>query len=594
MTQPFEFFSGPWQYQIKPDFGKLRKEGGFVGMSTGTKSAHKLLLVLANQSADESPAYKVNWDNVQDITNTIYIKKYLAQEHTEDFKEKIKAYFSKVKEWTLPKEEKEKNNLTGQLKHLDPFDFFLDQNNDALAVLKGDRTEIYPVKSSAFKRILTAKAIQEGVVLSNDKINILRNAAEAMALGKPKKELWVRTAKNKDDSDAFYYDLCNDAWQVAKINADGVQILDKSPVLFKRYPAMRPAEIDLTGSRQDFDQYLSFFNLRHEDEKLVLFEAYLTTAFIPGWPHPIINFHGSHGSAKSTAHRLVRSLIDPSSTLTSGLPRDRREIEQQLSHNYLSFYDNIDRLEPWQSDLACRACTGESINRRELYSDDEDRIYNYQRCVGFNGINLPSNAPDFLDRSLVFELERITPQSRKTEEDVWAAVEPILPKVRGYLLNTVSKAISIKRDMRWGELARMADFSQYGEACARALGHAPDMFRDAYKEAQIEMNDTVLSDDPLAQAILALMEDDKPENQRIPEWQGTPQRLLDKLNEVQVERIQRDKEAWPQNVRALGKQINVIKPNLAAKGYFISVSRSHGTRKIEIKQKTNAGLGSYL
>ncbi|HXX96159.1 MAG TPA: hypothetical protein VEL11_03460 [Candidatus Bathyarchaeia archaeon] len=42
-----------------------------------------------------------------------------------------------------------------------------------------------------------------------------------------------------------------------------------------------------------------------------------------------------------------------------------------------------------------------------LYSDDEDKIYKFRRCVGFNGINLTATKSDLLDRGLIIKVERI-------------------------------------------------------------------------------------------------------------------------------------------------------------------------------------------
>ena len=38
--------------------------------------------------------------------------------------------------------------------------------------------------------------------------------------------------------------------------------------------------------------------------------------------------------------------------------------------------------------------------KRELYTDDEDVIYNFIRCIGINGINIGGLKPDLLDRSI--------------------------------------------------------------------------------------------------------------------------------------------------------------------------------------------------
>ena len=85
--------------------------------------------------------------------------------------------------------------------------------------------------------------------------------------------------------------------------------------------------------------------------------------------------HGEQGSAKSTLQELVKMLIDPSYVKTFTFPRDSNEFIQQLSHNYIVYYDNISEIKEWISDLLCRAVTGSGSSKRQLYTDDEDFFY---------------------------------------------------------------------------------------------------------------------------------------------------------------------------------------------------------------------------
>ena len=77
----------------------------------------------------------------------------------------------------------------------------------------------------------------------------------------------------------------------------------------------------------------------------------------------------------------------------------------------------------WMSDTLCRACTGAGFSKRELYTDDDDVIYNFRRCPGLNGINIVAHKPDLLDRSLLFRLEHIPKKDRRDEETLWRDFE---------------------------------------------------------------------------------------------------------------------------------------------------------------------------
>ena len=45
----------------------------------------------------------------------------------------------------------------------------------------------------------------------------------------------------------------------------------------------------------------------------------------------------------------------------------KHEFIQQLSHNYLCFYDNVRHEPRWLSDEVCRAITGGASTKRKLY-----------------------------------------------------------------------------------------------------------------------------------------------------------------------------------------------------------------------------------
>ena len=51
--------------------------------------------------------------------------------------------------------------------------------------------------------------------------------------------------------------------------------------------------------------------------------------------------------------------------------------------------------------------TSTGLSKRRLYTDDEDVIYRFRRCVGINGINIAATKPDLLERALILHLKRM-------------------------------------------------------------------------------------------------------------------------------------------------------------------------------------------
>ena len=166
------------------------------------------------------------------------------------------------------------------------------------------------------------------------------------------------------------------------------------------------------------DKFIGLLNVKDDDNKLLL-KCYIISLFIPSISKPILMLHGEQGSAKTTLQELIKMLVDPSIVKTLTFPRDINELVQQLSHNYIAYYDNISVIKEQISDALCRAVTGTGFSKRQLYTDDDDIIYYFLRCIGFNGINLAATKADLLDRGIIIQLERILKRIEEKIEDIW-------------------------------------------------------------------------------------------------------------------------------------------------------------------------------
>jgi hypothetical protein len=98
----------------------------------------------------------------------------------------------------------------------------------------------------------------------------------------------------------------------------------------------------------------------------------------------------------------------------------------------------------WISDQLCRAVTGSGFSKRELYTDDDDIIYNFKRCIGFNGINLGATKADLLDRGIIIELERIPREKQRKLEEIWAEFDGIKAELLGCIFDILVKVLQVK------------------------------------------------------------------------------------------------------------------------------------------------------
>lgn len=278
-------------------------------------------------------------------------------------------------------------------------------------------------------------------------------------------------------------------------------------------------------------------------------------------------------------------MVDPSAILLQSFRYNQQEMALKVFQHYVVYFDNLSSIKQWLSDILCRACTGQGFTQRKLYTDEDSVIFQFQRCIGINGITLSRLSPDFLDRCLTLVLKQIPSAKRKDERRLWEEFEEARPRIFGAILDTLSKAMAIYPAVKIENLPRMADFAMWGEAVARALGHEPGEFLDAYRAKIGEQVKDILEENPIGLAILAFME-----NQT--KWEGTPGELLKKLEDeefVKEHKIDTDAEKWPKAANWLTKRIMEIETNLEHEGVKFATKRVKGRRVITLLKTEKFG-----
>ncbi len=296
---------------------------------------------------------------------------------------------------------------------------FLNETSDPYAALPiGSHSEIVAVESRSFSGWLhrlyyqqTKHTIRQEAV--TQVITIL--SADAIYGAQEKTQLYNRVAAHQG---TIWYDLSNPAWQAIKVSAKGWTVENTPPILFYRYRHQNPQVLPQRGG--DIKRVFRYVNMRRFQ---LLFLCWLVTCFVPDIPHPMPILYGEKGAAKSTACVLLKRLIDPSASDTLPLHNDSRNLVVNLQQHWFLPFDNVSSISGDTSDTLCRAITGGSIQQRKLYTDAEDVIFNFMRCLTINGINNVANRSDLLDRSILLELERVPETERKELAEVYQQFE---------------------------------------------------------------------------------------------------------------------------------------------------------------------------
>jgi hypothetical protein len=99
----------------------------------------------------------------------------------------------------------------------------------------------------------------------------------------------------------------------------------------------------------------------------------------PAAPIPLLAISGEQGSAKTVLSKLLKALIDPNAAPVRALSREQRELMIAANNSYLLAFDNLSGLPHWLSDARCRLATGGSFAVRQLYTDDEEVLFEASR-----------------------------------------------------------------------------------------------------------------------------------------------------------------------------------------------------------------------
>ena len=384
----------------------------------------------------------------------------------------------------------------------------------------------------------------------------------------PECQVHLRIAQQDD---RLYLDLCDQAWRAIEIDAEGWRIVNRPAPKFRRSRGSQALPEPERGG--NLDALRSFLNI--DNDGWVLIKAFLVSALRPALPCPILVAKGEQGAGKSTACRVISSLIDPRTSALRGAPREVRDLVAAARNSWLVCFDNLSHLPQDLADAACRLATGGGFGGRELYSDYDEAVFDATRPLVFNAIpDLGATRPDFLDRSLIIELHDIKPEARRDERQFWRDFEATRPQILGALLDAVVAGQSKLPTLALDGLPRMADFATWVCACEDGLGLKRSEFLRVYQANRADVRDLALESSPLYEPLRELAQQG---------FRGTTAELLLRLNSLVSEGIRRSPR-WPKAPNALGNILRRMASNLRAVGIDLNSSRADrlGRRVISV------------
>jgi len=374
---------------------------------------------------------------------------------------------------------------------------------------------------------------------------------------------------------AVYLDLGDPDWTAIQITGDGWQGMAQPPVRFRRPPGMKALSMPVAGG--DLDDLRPLVNVEDDDDWM-LFVSVLLAALRPCGPYPVMLSTGEHGSAKSSASRVLRALVDPHEVDLRALPRSTRDLAIAARSSWVLPFDNISWLSDEMSDALCRLSTGGGFATRALYSDDEEMMFSERRPVALNGMTEVVNRPDLLDRAVLLQHPVIDEDARLTEAEFNELLAFVAPSVLGALLRVVAGGLARLDAVSLDKHPRMADFARWIVACSPSLGWPETGFLDAYATNRETANACAMDASPVAPYIIALARRG---------FLGNASELLAAVREKAIDAGAdvSKRGGMPQSPRGMRGALDRIVANLRVDGVVVELpEKTDKTRTIHIWQ----------
>lgn len=352
------------------------------------------------------------------------------------------------------------------------------------------------------------------------------------------------------------YFLADDHWTTIMIQATGWKKKQSKKLkflkgLFDEAQVVEPCEDDL------LELMRPYVNMNGDD--FTLFVIYVVQAFSRYSSHFAAILSSSKGTGKTTLTKVMRALIDPSETGASLLPSNEGDLKNMLANCYMVAFDNTAALSTNVSNILCAAITGSKEAKRKLYTDCDQIILNLHNLVVLNGIDIVPYKSDLAERSLLFELQPISKEQRKTDNDFWNAFNRDRGRIIGAIFDVLSKAIQLIPSVQRIGLHRMADANVEMIAIAMALGFSQAEFQKLLDDNKKKLQEAYNQMNPFVDFVVSYM------------WGKSDVNMAaDALYRDMQSKIVGSNRFFPDSPSALSRKLNQEKEALMSMGYEFS------------------------
>lgn len=484
-----------------------------------------------------------------------------------DLKQKLRA-----------REDEDETQAQALLRLAEPAELWRSPEGEHFATFQVEGTRrTSRIREGAFRKWLRLQFCEEqgkppGSQAMQDAIDMLVSRAE---LEGDVHEVHLRVAGSSHEEKQIYIDLGTEDWEAAKVTPEDWDLVRRPEPRFRRVGSMSalPYPMDSGGGAHSLSLLRKHVRAKTKED-FVLLLAWMVNALRPEGPYPILVLTGEQGSGKTTTAKMIRSLVDPSRVPTRSAPQKEEDLIVAAENSWVLAFDNMSGISPWLSDALCRISTGAGFGTRRHYTNREEATFYQKRPVILNGIEDLTGRPDLADRALVIELEAIPETERKSERELWEAFREDRPRVFKGLLDALATALGCVERVELSAKPRMIDFAKWAVAAEPAFPTKSGAFEEAYARNREKANETALENDPVACAIVQMVEEKG-------EWTGKTSELTENLKNWIPDPS--DPPAELRSYQALGRHLPRIMPVLREAGIEREKDPRSSSRKFTLR-----------
>ncbi|MDW5562993.1 MAG: bifunctional DNA primase/polymerase [Methanomassiliicoccus sp.] len=472
-------------------------------------------------------------------------------------------------------------------------------NMPFVRVWEGNHHEVKAICEQDFSDWIKYRAVKKtGRAPKKDPLNQAIDTVSVLARFEgEEREVYIR--KGEHDG-AFFYDLCDDQWRAVRITAEGWEIVDDPPVMFRRFDKMRPQVMPISGRPEALDDLVRLVNVSEESRRLL--KAHIIISLVPRILLYYAFFLGPQGSTKSTGTDIFKATVDPGSDNRDSLPAKVDDLDLHLSKRCVAAYDNISRITANLSDTLTRASRGSS-SRRALFTNNDENSRSYHTQIVLNAIGLESGVrPDLLDRTIIYNCEVVAEEQRLGQEEVDYEIANLMPYAFGAALDLLVKAIPIHEGLkaRKGWSPRLKDAYLWMMAINKAMANdsagGEESFEKMFKGVIERRDSDAMEGDPLAVAIehVASLCGFIGTATELHDWINDPSRNIPKICNIET----KDKN-WPKGGIALGIHLPRIIAPLRSRGTYVyqcyryELEKDFDAKGLKVLDRPKADLTRY-